>query len=423
MIIQQEEEIYKHKISGVSTPPTPALGEDHLRNVAERVSQAGPQHRTDGEGFSALDIEDLEEDEGEAVEADTPRLVTRGPHPYLDDTPLPHQPQKTKLDTLTFTAEEPFTILQELLVLSGGSDISFIPRKAGTNGYLRGFDIVLYAQTLGTLSYGSAYNEFQNIRPCIEIGGNGKTDKFNWVIFHHYASLLKSPKVTRADIALDLFKGEITIESATLAHINHEFKAPKANKDPKITPIGTIQPDGTNPGRTLYIGSMKSSKFLRIYEKSFEIYKRELEDEKNDKLGIRKKIESGQETVIDGYNNDEPFDLRKWVRVELQLRDGNCVLPLDILISTDKYFSGSYPYCEELLNMTDGKKPPRLMQPDEMDFDVRRRNHKAISGSFIEDCIYLGMTSDEIVQCLRSGKGPSQKLIRSGVLKEEFKRS
>lgn len=87
MSIQQEQDLIKHKIEEVSTPSTPALGEDHLRNVAERVSQAGPQHRTDGEGFTAHDIEELEEDEGEAEEDEAPRLVTRGPHPSHDVTP------------------------------------------------------------------------------------------------------------------------------------------------------------------------------------------------------------------------------------------------------------------------------------------------------------------------------------------------
>lgn len=349
-----------------------------------------------------------------------PRLVTRGPLPPPTVTPLP---QKTKIDSLSFTAQEHYSIMQDLLLLSISQELMFLPRKSGMNGYRDGFNIVLNGQDLGTLSYGSNHNPYQDQKPQIEIGGNGKSDKVNWSLFHYYASLLKSPAVKRVDIALDTFNGEISIESVTEAHANLRFKAKNAPKNPLITPYGGLQPDGTNPGRTVYIGSLQSSKFIRFYEKAYEIFKKELKNEDPNAspttLGVRKVFEEGGSIGFEGYNNNEPIDIRKWIRAEIELKAGNCEIPLEILIETDKYFIGAYPYCEELLQMCDGKRPKRLMTEDELDWEVRTKNHKAITGSFIEDAIYKGYSDHEIIQMLRSGRGPSQKLIRSGSIKPE----
>lgn len=348
-------------------------------------------------------------------------LVTRGPHTITDDTP---PPQKTKIDTLSFTAEEPFFIMKELITLSCKEEnVHFIPRKFGINGYSRGYDIVLNGRDLGVLSYGSSFNEAQNGRPQIYIEGSGKTDCFNWGKFYHYAKLLLDPRITRTDIALDTFKKDFSIESATQAHIDLKFKALKANRNPKITPYGQIQPDGTNPGRTIYIGSLQSSKFIRFYEKGYEYYKNEIKKIEEGTvdtprlLGIQKLFETGELTTIDEVNEGTPFDIRNWIRAEVEFKNGNCELPLDMLIETDKYFSGAYPYCSEILNMTDGKKPPRLLTEIEMELDIRKKNMKAIAGSLIDDLLYLGYTEKQIIEELRGGKGPSQKLIRSGLVK------
>lgn len=347
-----------------------------------------------------------------------PRLVTRGPLPHKGVTPLP---QKTKIDTLSFTAQEDFYILQDLLRLSISQDIKFLPRKSGTNGYRDGFNIVLNNQDLGILSYGSNHNVYQDQKPLIEIGGNGKTDKIDWQLFHYYANLLKSPTVKRIDIALDTFNGEISIEQVIEDHKNLKFKATNAPKNPKITPYGTLQPDGTNPGRTIYIGSLQSSKFIRFYEKAYEIFKRELNnDDPNASpttLGIKKLFANGGEIEIEGFNQDKAIDIRKWVRAEIEFKSGNCEIPLDILVNQDQYFSGAYPYCKEILEMTDGKKPNRLMTEDELSLEVRIKNIKAIAGSLIDDLIILGYSNDQIIEQLKGNKGASQKLIRSGILK------
>lgn len=350
----------------------------------------------------------------EVLEAAMPRLVTRGPH-MVPPSPLP--PQKTKLDTLRITAEESVNIMKELVVLSC-PDVIFIPRKNGLNGYTKAYNIVLYGQELGTLCHCAPHNERQNERPQLEIGGNGKCQKINWNIFYHYLQQLTKPSIKQVHICLDMFKGELTIEDVEQAHKDLKFQSKKASKNPLITPYGTIQPDGRNPGRSRYIGSMQSSKFIRFYEKAYEVFKGPLqrENENYESQLVKAMFKSDDPFIIEGYNDDKPIDLRKWLRAEIELKDGNCVIPLDVVVDCDKYFAGAYPFCEELLQMTDGKQPLRLKNNHDLEFEKRRLNHKAITGSFIDDCIYMGYSNDEIVNMLKGGKGPSQKLIKSGIL-------
>lgn len=442
MILQKEEKHNSQDLSSNNNPPRGSTGEKRtsLEEYRMPVEELGVPLALEEDREKAFhDFQRMVQEEQDSFPYYDPRvftdkesreayklvaektapLVTRGPLNPNEVTPLP---QKTKIDTLSFTAEEPFFIMKELLVLSCKEEnLKFLPRKNGINGYTRGYDIVLNGQSLGVLSYGSGFNEAQASRPQIYIEGSGKTDKFDFFKFYQYSKLLLEGRIKRIDIALDTFKKEFSIESAIEAHIDMKFKAPNAPKNPKITPYGQIQPDGSNPGRTVYIGSLQSSKFVRFYEKGYEYYKNEIAKENADTprvLGIQKLFETGDPTTVEDFNNGEPFDIRNWIRAEVEFKDGNCVLPLEMLINTDSFFSGSYQYLGEILNMCNGEKPKRLMTEMEMDLDIRKKNIKAIAGSLIDDLLYLGYSPEQIIQELKGGKGPSQKLIKSGLVKQ-----
>lgn len=357
------------------------------------------------------------QDHPNAVEQ--PRLVTRGPH-KLRSTP-PTQKNLTKVDTLSFTAKEAYWIIQELVELSCPG-VNFVKLKFGKNGYHSGFAVTKDKREIAQIYYGSKSNEKQNQRPQLNIGGNGKTDEFDWNIFYHYANLLELPKITRADICLDLFDGLVTIEDVIKAHTDGEFKAPKSSKNPRITPYGQIQPDGQNFGRTIYIGALSSSKIQRCYEKGFEQFKSILnsEEEKDSlvKMVLEDNLKNSIPLIVPTFNNDEPIDLAKWIRFEIQLRNSNQDIPMDILINPDEYFVGASAFNKRLIDMNQGKKPIRFKPPEDVSIAVRVHNHKAITGSLIDDLLCLGWSDNDIVNALKAGKGASQKLIKSGVYKD-----
>ena len=124
---------------------------------------------------------------------------------------------------------------------------------------------------------------------------------------------------------------------------------------------------------------------------------------------------------FDDINNGEPFDIRKWLRIELEMKSkSSAKLPLDILIEPDKYYAGAYPYLAEIINIGDGMRPKNMKDDSNLDLAVRIQNHKEISGNLIEDLMFLGYSNFEIVEMLRSRKGPSQKLIRSGLAQKRL---
>ncbi len=345
-----------------------------------------------------------------------PRLVTRGPH---TTTPLPFTPpSKTQIDTLSITLEEPVHIVQDLITYAVSDKVIFLPQRKAKNGYMSSYDIVLQGQTLGYIAYGSRYNEKQNERPMLHIEGKG-CRYFNWQIFYHYLKLTLNPRITRVDIKVDFFYGEVSIEAIREAHNQGKFKLPRATKDPILVPYGEIQKDGTNPGRTLYIGSMSSGKFMRCYEKAYEQFKySQLNENDNNDYMIKSFLDTNEEITFNGFNEEKPIKPRDWIRMELQLRNTNCDFSLDLITNTDLYFSGSYPYSKEVLEMTDGIRPPRLLTSPEMDLMKRVANLKPICSPTMSDLFYMGYTKEEIFDMLCDIKTPTQKLIKSGILND-----
>lgn len=161
---------------------------------------------------------------------------------------------------------------------------------------------------------------------------------------------------------------------------------------------------------------------LRGYEKAYERLKAILNSEEDKDLHDRhltmECFSNNEEIEWEGVNDGKPFKLSDWFRLEVQFTNGNTIIPLDILINQDYYFSGAYPYLKEVLEMQETRPIPRLKTNDELDLMVRIQNMKAIAGSLIEDLLCLGWSDNDIVEALKGGKGASQKLIKSGAYKD-----
>ena len=103
-------------------------------------------------------------------------------------------------------------------------------------------------------------------------------------------------------------------------------------------------------GRTCYIGSREGAKFLRCYEKGFEVYQKMIAAYGFSPEGVK----------LDGKNLADIY------RVELELKPDRCVIPWETIDQRDQYFAGAYPFNAELLPevepdvlLRDPKKAPQ----------------------------------------------------------------
>ncbi|MCJ0765326.1 replication initiation factor domain-containing protein [Variovorax terrae] len=135
---------------------------------------------------------------------------------------------------------------------------------------------------------------------------------------HAWLSSL-DPRVTRIDLARDYLGGELTIEEVEGCYRTGAFDY--RNRRPSYTRHGSG--DGHDRARehsrTFQVGQRESGKLMRAYEKGHAF--KMLSD--------------------------------PWVRVEVELRNVNRIVPFDALIRPADFFAGAYDFCQWVLD----KKP------------------------------------------------------------------
>ncbi len=153
-------------------------------------------------------------------------------------------------------------------------------------------------------------------------------------------------ELRRVDVALDFFDGEVSHEDVLSAYDRGLFKKPHVGRSPKLKKVETSCP---TDGRTAYIGSRTSSRFIRCYEKGWELL-------------AKAKVPEGFKTPSNGFyfRRNTPSSPADYYRLEVEFKavDG-FVIPLDILICPDSFFAGAAPYLETLVDSA----PVRLVQP------------------------------------------------------------
>jgi phage replication initiation protein len=114
-------------------------------------------------------------------------------------------------------------------------------------------------------------------------------------------------KITRADLAHDVYDGiAYNVDRADADFDSRLFNC--GGRNPNHEQRGNWKhPSGK--GRTLYIGNRESGKFLRVYEKGRQL----------------------------GDKNSE------WVRVEVEMKSVNRIIPFEVLLHPGEYLSASYP--------------------------------------------------------------------------------
>lgn len=129
-------------------------------------------------------------------------------------------------------------------------------------------------------------------------------------------------RITRLDLAHDDIEGKY-LDIDQLNEIETAGGFYRFGKPPSVTLAGDWKyNDRDNKGRTLYVGSRTSDRFLRAYQKGKQL---------GDKGS-------------------------KWVRLEVELKAKHTIIPIDSLINPSDYFINLYPCFKELFQYSDQKQ-------------------------------------------------------------------
>lgn len=194
-------------------------------------------------------------------------------------------------------------------------------RVGGMFGYSHSANLLCDGQSAGLAAWGAA-----NHGCLISFSGQGCA-ALDMAALHKVLCKLPGFKLTRVDVALDDFSGSaFDVDMARDWALDGKFTK---RRPPSYCYIesGNLSSDvvrslnrkygfDASKGKTFYVGSRKSGLMARFYEKG---------------------------------KQSESIDKPNWQRAEVELRNIDRVIPLDVLINPDPIFAGSYPCMADLL--------------------------------------------------------------------------
>ena len=313
---------------------------------------------------------------------------------------------KTKIDYLRFRfTASPFQALEVVrsavgfvtpdLVDLGGSE-------KGKDGWQHRRPIILGGdQILGYVDYGG---ESQRGWSRWDMSGAGCSFVDRWDLLAQSLPSIGG-ELRRVDVALDFFDGEVGHDSVLAAYEAGAFC--RGGRPPKMRKV-----EGSCPtdGRTIYIGSRESSKFIRCYEKGWEMVA---------KGKVPEGLKAGIESVY--FRRGVPSHPRDYYRLEVELKAvDRLFLPLDVLVNPDSYFSGAAPYFADLVSVAPSRplEPPTDVQQVLTVSSSMDHCSRAYGGLFRALVELYGddqATKAKLFDALCSDR-PSDRLVKSGCL-------
>lgn len=277
-----------------------------------------------------------------------PRLVIRGESTtYTPHTGTESQEDKFAfVDYLAFTLRDPEPFdqfpLRDVLI-----DVFNIPPhdwklfNHGWNGYAFRVDLGGY----GLVAFGG---KSQRGTVHVQLSGKGCACVQDWVKVFTWG-VSNNCKIRRVDLAHDDFLGEfVSIAKVNQWRIEGLFNVD--GRPPKATGFDDFD---SGAGKTIYIGSRKSGKALRVYEK--------------------------------GRQSGDPTS--PWCRVELELRSKDRVIEWDVVLNPGKYLAGSYPAIA-FLN-SEQSRVATISKEKEVAYEKTLDHHRTACGKFINLLCHL----------------------------------
>ncbi|MCP1661305.1 replication initiation factor domain-containing protein [Neisseria perflava] len=229
------------------------------------------------------------------------------------------------VDTLTFTVHEDVFVrpdqlgTEEEITANVSAELEEIMgyglfcHQTGRNGYETSYKMGNETVNYGFVALGGN-RQRQTI--CFYFTGEGLVAaKEGWEVrlYNYFKTYAPFAKITRCDLAHDFLDGEYTPEQAKKDWENGLYTARQSCPVAECVGSDWLKDEGR--GKTFYIGSRKnSSRFARIYEKG-----KQLGDKDS-----------------------------RWVRVELEMKNRDILIPHEVLIEPGRFLTGAYPVFEVL---------------------------------------------------------------------------
>lgn len=157
----------------------------------------------------------------------------------------------------------------------------------------------------------------QNETVLVQVTGSGcLRAKPGWEKrLHFFLVGLQTARITRVDLAADLFDGSYSPEQARADYLDggYSLTARRPRCEMKGDWLGETDPRG----RTFYVGSRLSGKLSRVYQKGLQLGR--------------------------GFLGDRFEELAAWTRIECEWHNQAREIPLDVLLEPGKYLAGAYP--------------------------------------------------------------------------------
>ena len=307
---------------------------------------------------------------------------------------------KTTVDWLKFrTHKSPFEAFEAIRAAFGtvGELLALGDPSKGKDGWLYRRSILLAGeQTIGQIDYGGD-SQREWIR--VDIPGTGCEWVQDWEAMVKGLQALDA-QLRRVDLALTTFDGSVTHERVLKAHQDGLFSSGGRNPKGRVI-VGTDPRDG----RTFYAGARDGAKYLRCYEKGFELL---------NKFGMPENLRNGCTHIH--YNGVGKVPVEHLYRVEVEFKDVDKVLPYTMLTDRDAYFAGANPFCASLIPGAPERKVMGL--PDfnpRAALAVQLEHCRRAYGAIIRTAI-LAHGDERAVMAMIAGDEPSKRLIAEGVL-------
>jgi phage replication initiation protein len=177
----------------------------------------------------------------------------------------------------------------------------------------------------------------------VDLTGKGCEWVQNWDAIDTVEAL-PSAQLRRLDIALTTWDGQVTHDQVVQAHTAGRFTV---RRPPALRQIISSDP---RAGRTCEIGKRdKADKFMRCYEKGFELAA---------KFGAR----------LDGCTHIDGKRIEDIYRCEVEFKATGVEIPWEVIERRDHYFAGAYPFCGDVLPGVESdilmRRPQRAPQLD-----------------------------------------------------------
>jgi phage replication initiation protein len=222
-----------------------------------------------------------------------------------------------------------------------GTNLRLQRLERGILGFQEGSTINVGDMPLGRMDYGG---DSQRGWVRVDLTGKGCEWVQQWDELDGLERL-PGAELRRLDIALTTWDGEITHEQVVEAHTVGRFTI---RRPPALRQITSSDP---RAGRTCEIGTReKSDKFMRCYEKGFELAA---------KYAARM---PGMITHIDGKKVEDIY------RCEVEFKATGADIPWEVVERRDQYFAGAYPFCADVLPNVEAdilmRRPQRAPQTE-----------------------------------------------------------